>query len=254
MTALRLTLDGLAGGWGDAPVFDDLSLTVDFAERGHRPLLPIMGRTGVGKSTLLAILAALKPPLAGRMRWTIGNETLDIGPGPRFAPDVARFRARHFAMLFQNRGLLPFLTLGENIALCARKPVDAAALLAEVAVAGKADQRALSPDTYPHRLSGGQRQRVALAMALATDPTILFADEPGESLDEETHEQIMALLHIWACRGDRRRALVWITHDATDPARLDAPHILTVESGGRGRLQVTDHPALALVPDQAAPR
>jgi ABC-type nitrate/sulfonate/bicarbonate transport system ATPase subunit len=141
---------------GAKPLFENVSFAVKPGER-----VAIMGPSGVGKTTLLTILAGLDRDFEGEVRSAPGT-TLQIG------------------VMFQAPRLMPWLTVGGNIALVMRPgPTDGrvAELLRAVELDGL-------QNAYPKSLSGGMQRRVALARALANDPHLLILDEPFVSLDD----------------------------------------------------------------------
>ncbi|MGE3194406.1 MAG: ABC transporter ATP-binding protein [Microbacteriaceae bacterium] len=153
-----------------------LTLTVEKGE-----LLAIVGASGSGKSTLLSILSGLDIPTAGRAS-VAGHDLLAMSPAER-----TRYRRHTVGFVWQQtaRNLLPYFTAAQNIALAlavARSPrASRAARIDELlALLGIADLAARRPE----QMSGGQQQRVAIAVALANEPEVLFADEPTGELDE----------------------------------------------------------------------
>jgi len=172
----------------------------------------IVGASGSGKSTLLGLLAGLDVPTAGRV-WIDGEEL--------FAQDEdgrARLRGRLVGFVFQSFQLLPALTALENVMLplelagLADAPARAARVLEQVGLADRLGH-------YPRQLSGGEQQRVAVARAFATEPKLLFADEPTGNLDSATGAQVIELL--FRMNRDRGTTLVLVTHDETLAARCD---------------------------------
>lgn len=153
-----------------------LTLTVEKGE-----LLAIVGASGSGKSTLLSILSGLDIPTAGRAS-VAGHDLLTMSPAER-----TRYRRHTVGFVWQQtaRNLLPYFTAAQNIALAlavARSPRASRAarideLLTLLGIADLAGRR-------PEQMSGGQQQRVAIAVALANEPEVLFADEPTGELDE----------------------------------------------------------------------
>jgi len=149
----------------------------------------IMGESGVGKSTLLNLIAGLEIPDAGRVLL----EGRDLGS----MDDAERTRVRRsrLGFVFQAFHLLPHLTIAKNIGLPlalngihgapARERV--AELLAAVGLATRAD-------SYPRELSGGEMQRVAIARALVHRPALVLADEPTGNLDAEAAQHVLELL------------------------------------------------------------
>lgn len=252
----RVGISGFASGWRDDPVMAEIDIDIDFGRDGTA--IPIVGRSGYGKSTLLYALGLLKMPDAGRIEWQIGDDRIEIdasGSTPRFAKEAGAYRMAHFGFLFQDSTLLPYLTIGENLgypltllgisAMGARDRAKDA--LAAVAIDGEDTGRsnALSLDKFPHQLSGGQRQRVALAQAMICNPDILLADEPTGSLDRKTRDQIMGLVREWlnlpddranSMYGTGKRAFLWVTHHDDDAAFMGSRSVLNFEKKGQPEL------------------
>ena len=158
----------------------------------------LVGPSGSGKSSLLFLLAGLRAPTGGSVRFR-GR------PLPRRADEAAPLRRDHVGFLFQEPFLVPYLSVRENAlghAQDAQAGDRVEAIAAEIGLGGLLDER-------PHRLSGGERQRASLLRALANDPDLLLADEPTASLDQAAGRAVMEVLR----RHARRAALVMVTHD-----------------------------------------
>jgi len=174
---------------------------VDLPQGGR---LLLQGRSGTGKSTWLALVAGLRSATSGTAQ-VAGQPLGELTGAARDA-----WRARYVGFVPQTLHLSAALTVAENLALpyfAAGLPRDAAAIhtaLDRLGVAGLAARR-------PHQLSGGQAQRVALARAVLLSPTVLLADEPTASLDDEAAADALALL--LACAADCGASLVVATHD-----------------------------------------
>ena len=164
-----------------------------------------MGPSGSGKSTLLSLIAGLDRPTAGTVR-TAGVELTRTPPG-----GLARFRFQHVGMVFQQHHLIPTLTALENVMLpCTPWKVDyAPRQRAEelLTLVGLKDRMA----HLPAQLSGGEQQRVCIARALINRPTVLLADEPTGSLDEESAAEVLRLICDLAEQFGM--ALLFVTHD-----------------------------------------
>lgn len=181
-------------------------------ERGD--FVGLVGPSGSGKSSLLFLLAGLRPPDRGRVR-LLGREL------PRRPERSAALRRAHVGFLFQEPFLVPYLTIREN-ALGHVDDADGAARVAELA-ARIGMERLL--DERPHRLSGGERQRAGILRALASGPDLVLADEPTASLDRATGHRVMDLLREHASGS----ALLVVTHD---PEMLEgARRVLQLRDG-----------------------
>jgi len=172
----------------------------------------IVGASGSGKSTLLGLLAGLDVPSAGRV-WIDGEDL--------FAKDEdgrARLRGRLVGFVFQSFQLLPALTAVENVMLPLELAGarDAAARAARVLGQVGLGERL---GHYPRQLSGGEQQRVAVARAFATEPKLLFADEPTGNLDSATGAQMIELL--FSMNREHGTTLVLVTHDEALADRCD---------------------------------
>ena len=172
----------------------------------------MVGPSGSGKSTLLMVLAGLETPSSGLVK--VADQVLsDMDEDA-----LALFRRDHVGIVFQSFHLVPTMTALENVAipleLAGRKDAFARAAeeLTEVGLGHRMTH-------YPGQLSGGEQQRVALARAVASDPKILFADEPTGNLDGSTGDQIIDL--IFGLHDRRDTTLVLITHDPSLAARCD---------------------------------
>jgi putative ABC transport system ATP-binding protein len=201
-----------------APVFEDLSLQL-----GEGEYLAVMGESGVGKSTLLNLLAGLDAPDSGRVLL----EGFDLSAMDDDATTLLRRRSVGF--VFQAFHVLPYLTVEQNVQL----PLDllgvpqpersrrTADMVEAVGISGLARRLA-------RELSGGEVQRVAIARALVHRPRLLLADEPTGNLDARTAAQILALLRaqVKANAG----AGILITHSRT--AAETADRILILDADG----------------------
>ncbi len=181
----------------------------------------IGGPSGSGKSSLLALLAALDRPTSGHV--------LVEGRDISFATDVrqALYRKERIGIVFQEYQLLEQLTAWENVAMpltvtnlkYRKRKKRAMELLSTVGLESRAVH-------LPRQLSGGERQRVALARALVHDPDILFADEPTSNIDHTAVQMVMDMFHKLNNEGC---TLVIISHDPqmTEPA----DQVLSLENG-----------------------
>jgi putative ABC transport system ATP-binding protein len=196
-------------GEGDAAVAALRGVSLDI-DRGR--LTAVMGPSGSGKSTLMHILAGLDRPTAG----TVSIAGVDVTSLDDTA--LTRLRRDHIGFIFQFFNLLPMLTAAENIALPLKlagdKP-DRAWLEEIVATVGLGDRLSHKPS----ELSGGQQQRVAVARALVSRPSVMFADEPTGNLDSRTSGEILGLLRRSV--DTLGQTTVMVTHDAHAAAIAD---------------------------------
>ena len=185
---------------GDETVraLDDVHLSVQPGQ-----LVAVIGPSGSGKSSLLAVAGALTPPTSGHVR-IAGVDLAELN-----RRQLTRLRRDHIGFVFQAANLIPALTAVDQLRLPltfarTEEVRDPAGLLEEVGMAHRADRR-------PHQLSGGERQRVGIARALVTRPQLLLVDEPTAALDRQRSQEIAGLLaHETHEHGV---ATVMVTHD-----------------------------------------
>ncbi|MFH8933928.1 ABC transporter ATP-binding protein [Streptomyces griseosporeus] len=234
---MSLDLTGITLTYPDG----DTRLTALEAVSLHVPkgsVTAVLGPSGSGKSSLLAVAATLITPDAGTV--TIdGRTTAGLTRG-----ELAELRRRKIGIVFQQPNLLPSLTAAEQLQVMARIDGRASRTARTVRTArtartartramelldavGLADQAA----RRPHQLSGGQRQRVNIARALMNDPTVLLVDEPTSALDHERGAAVIELLT--RLTHQRATATVLVTHDRTHLASADQ---ITEVHDGRLRL------------------
>ena len=197
-----IELKGVTKSFGDRKVLEGVSLEVFQGET-----LVIIGRSGVGKSTILKIVAGLLAPDAGEI-WVEGLEIEKMGE--RELNDLRK----KMGVVFQYAALFDSLTVFENIAFRLLRDFEMPELKAREVVKQKLDLVGLKDDLMelkPAQLSGGMRKRVGLARAIAVDPEIILYDEPTSGLDPVTSEAINGLIL------DMQRKLgvtsVVVTHD-----------------------------------------
>ena len=192
---------------------------VSFAiERGDS--VAIVGASGAGKSTLLALLAGLDLPTTGEI-WLNDANLTNLDEDGR-----AAIRAASVGFVFQSFHLVPSLNALENVML----PVELAGKNSPRQVAMEIiDKVGLSErwSHYPAQLSGGEKQRVAIARAFATEPAVLFADEPTGNLDSRTGDHIMELM--FDLNRSSSTTLVLVTHDDSLARRCD--RIIRLDAG-----------------------
>jgi putative ABC transport system ATP-binding protein len=172
----------------------------------------VMGPSGSGKSTLMHILAGLDRPTSGQVVVAgVDVTTLDD-------TELTKLRRDHIGFIFQFFNLLPMLTAAENIVL----PLRLAGGAPDKAWLGELIGKVGLGDRLSHRpaeLSGGQQQRVAVARALVSRPSVMFADEPTGNLDSTSGGEILALLRDSV--DTLGQTTVMVTHDAHAAAIAD---------------------------------
>ncbi len=192
---------------GDLVILDGIDLEINRGET-----VAVVGASGSGKTTLLGILAGLDSATGGTVQ--LLDETLtELDEEAR-----ALVRGRHVGFVFQSFQLLASLTALENVMLPAELRGEAIAetqareLLVKVGLGDRLGH-------YPRQLSGGEQQRVAIARAFASNPTVLFADEPTGNLDTHTGEVIIDLL--FELNEEFDTTLIMVTHDVRLADRCD---------------------------------
>jgi putative ABC transport system ATP-binding protein len=189
-------------GEGEAAVDALAGVTVAFPEKRFAA---IMGPSGSGKSTLMHILAGLDRPTSGSVRLA------GVELGSLDDAKLTQLRRDRVGFIFQTFNLLPVLNAEENILLplsiAGRKP-DRAWLDTLIATVGIGDRLT----HRPAELSGGQQQRVAVARALVSRPSVVFADEPSGNLDSKASDGVLGLLRQAVDEFDQ--TVVMVTHDA----------------------------------------
>ena len=196
-------------GEGDTAVDALRGVSVDIAQ-GR--LTAVMGPSGSGKSTLMHILAGLDKPTSGEVS-VAGVEVTALDD-----TELTKLRRDHIGFIFQFFNLLPMLTAAENISL----PLRLAGAAPDKAWLAELIDKVGLGDRLTHRpaeLSGGQQQRVAVARALVSRPSVMFADEPTGNLDSTTGGEILALLRDSV--DTLGQTTVMVTHDAHAAAIAD---------------------------------
>jgi osmoprotectant transport system ATP-binding protein len=191
---------------GEALILDNFSLAI---ERGET--LALVGRSGMGKTTILKLINRLLLPQSGAVR-VEGRATTDW--------DAIRLR-RHIGYVLQEVGLFPHMTIGRNVAVVPRLEG-----WAEDRTRDRVDEllnlvgldTATFRDRFPRELSGGQRQRVGVARALAVDPPILLMDEPFGALDPLTRAEMHR--EFQRIQSQVRKTIVCVTHDMAEAFAL----------------------------------
>ena len=203
MTETVLALEGVSRVYGEevqVRALDDVTLAIRAGE-----FLSIVGPSGSGKSTMLGLLGILDLPTSGIVR-VRGTDATQLSDAER-----SRLRGEAIGFVFQQFHLIPHLTATGNVE---------AALLYRGLSARERRGRALSAleqvglgsrhDHRPVQMSGGEQQRVAIARAIATEPSVILADEPTGALDSHNAENV---LQIFGDLQSPERAVCIVTHD-----------------------------------------
>ena len=200
---------------GALTILSEVSFDIDKGDS-----VAVVGASGAGKSTLLALLAGLDLPTTGEI-WLDGHNLTNLDEDGR-----AAVRAASVGFVFQSFHLVPSLNALENVML-------------SLELAGKSEPRKVADEIikkvglderwshYPSQLSGGEKQRVAIARAFATEPAVLFADEPTGNLDSRTGSNIVELM--FELNRTSSTTLILVTHDKTLANRCD--RILGLDAG-----------------------
>ena len=216
-----LSIRGLYKSYGGArprELLHDISLEI---QRGE--YVAIVGESGVGKSTLLNLVAGLDLPDRGGVTLD-GTELTSLDDGSR-----TLLRRRRIGFVFQAFHLLAHLTVAQNVALpLSLNGIEGATAQNRIADMLAATGLATAAAAYPRELSGGELQRAAIARALAHRPLLLLADEPTGNLDAESASQVLHLLREQVKRESGAGILV--THSAAAAATAD--RVLTLTADG----------------------
>ena len=200
---------------GSLTILSDVSFSIVAGES-----VAVVGPSGAGKSTLLALLAGLDLPTHGNVVLN-GSNLSELDEDGR-----ARVRAESVGFVFQSFHLVPSLNALENVML----PLELAGHKdARSAARGIIEKVGLRErwSHYPAQLSGGEKQRVAIARAFATEPAVLFADEPTGNLDSRTGENIMQLM--FELNRNSATTLILVTHDGSLAERCE--RVLELDTG-----------------------
>ncbi len=202
-----ITIKNIRKSFGDLEVLKGVNLSVEKGE-----IVAIVGKSGAGKTTLLQIIGTLDTPDSG----SVIIDGTDVSQLTE--RQLAEFRNRHIGFIFQFHQLLPEFSALENVmmpALIAR--VDeaearrrATQLLTDLGLKDRLAHR-------PNQLSGGEKQRVAAARAMMMQPSVILADEPSGSLDEQNKQELNKLL--LEMRDRYGQTIIIVTHDS-DMARI----------------------------------
>ena len=195
-------------------VLDGISFDVE-----NGSMIAVMGRSGVGKTTLLMLLGCLERIDSGSY-WYNDIEVSDLKK-----KDFDKFRKEHISFIFQNFELIPEYSVYENveIPLLARNVVKRKEKInSALKRVGIWDYR----KKKPHKISGGEQQRCAIARAIVADTDIILADEPTRALDGETAGEIMGLLKSLKQQG---KTIIVVTHDEKVASYCD--YVIQIKKG-----------------------
>jgi NitT/TauT family transport system ATP-binding protein len=223
----KVSLDGISLSYktndgSQLLALDNINLKVKPGE-----FLCIVGPSGCGKSTLLHLIAGLQSATSGKVR--IDDKQVEGAGTDRI-------------LIFQELGLFPWLTVGENVEFGMKmKGISKAERKDKIDHYLRLVHLAQFKGSYTHQLSGGMRQRVALARALASEPDVLLMDEPYAALDAQTRDLLHdELERIWSETG---RTIIFVTHNVREAVRLgDRVALLTFRPGRVKREFLIDLP------------
>jgi putative ABC transport system ATP-binding protein len=207
MSDPAVRLSGLRKSFGAVDAVAGVDLDIADGE-----FFVLLGETGAGKTTTLRIIAGLDKPTSGQVS-VAGVEVTTLDD-----TELTKLRRDHIGFIFQFFNLLPMLTAAENIAL----PLRLAGTTPDKGWLAELIEKVGLGDRLTHRpseLSGGQQQRVAVARALVSRPSVMFADEPTGNLDSTTGGEILALLRDSV--DELGQTTVMVTHDAHAAAIAD---------------------------------
>lgn len=199
------------------PVLSGMNLQLDACD-----YTALMGPSGSGKTTLLNLIAGLDKATSGHV-YFCGQDLGRTSQGK-----LAKWRSRHVGFIFQASNLIPVLTAYENVELPLtltqlKRRQRREQVRTALEIVGLAERM----DHYPRQLSGGEEQRVAIARAIATDPTLIVADEPTGDLDAKTGNEILDLMG--RLNAEFSKTIIMVTHDPRAAAR--AKRTLLLEDG-----------------------
>lgn len=211
-------LQSLEKGYGNGAVISNIDLEIN---EGEHVLLT--GPSGVGKSTILRLIAGLDIPSSGEVIFS--GVVASTAQGIRKPPNE-----RNLAMVFQDLGLWPNLSVSENIGLAlSGKSISRAERKTRIALAMKTCSLNGLEKRKPGRLSAGEQQRLALARAIVAEPKILLLDEPFAALDLLLREELFVLIKNLV--KERNMTVVTVSHHPSDAIGLEVDRVVVLERG-----------------------
>ncbi len=216
-----VSLRNVRKSYGSVTVIDDLSLDI-----ADQEFLVLLGPSGCGKTTTMRMIAGLEDVTAGDL--LIGGQRVNDTPA----------RGRDLAMVFQNYGLYPHMTVADNIGYPLKvQGLSRSARMPRIAAAAEKVELGPYLQRRPGELSGGQRQRVALARAIVRTPRLFLMDEPLSNLDAKLRTSMRA--QIKHLQRELATTTVYVTHDQVEAMTL-ADRIVIMD---KGRIQQQGSPA-----------
>ena len=208
----EVTVRNVRKSYGETPVIHGIDVEIEDGS-----FVVLVGPSGCGKSTLLRIIAGLEEVSGGAI--LIGGEEVnDMDP-----------KERDIAMVFQNYGLYPHMTVARNMGFALKlSKVPKAEIAERVASAAEILDLGALLDRYPRQLSGGQRQRVAMGRAIVRDPQVFLFDEPLSNLDAKLRVQMRA--EIKRLHQRLKVTTVYVTHDQIEAMTM-ADRIVVMHEG-----------------------
>jgi putative ABC transport system ATP-binding protein len=216
--ALQNVTLSLPGADGMVHILKGIDANIEAGE-----IVAVTGRSGSGKSSMLAVSAGLEPATSGSVK-LMGEELVGLGEDA-----LARVRRGRVGIVFQAFHLLPNMTALENVATALETADISTGRMARITAAQALEKVGLGHRLkhYPSQLSGGEQQRVAVARATVIKPRLIFADEPTGNLDQTAGQTVRDLLFDAA--RSQGAALVLVTHEASLAAACD--RIIALDDG-----------------------
>src|SRR6185295_15909605 len=211
---MSIKIESVSKKFGDFTALDNVSLEIASGE-----LVALLSPSGMGKTTLLRIIAGLEWPDAGQVLFH-GEDATDT-----------HARERNVGFVFQHYALFRHMTIFENVAFGLRvgkKRISENEISKKVLDLLKLVQLDWLAERYPHQLSGGQRQRIALARSLAVEPKVLLLDDPFGALDAKVRKDLRRWLR--RLHDEVRATTVFVTHDQEEAMEV-ADRIVVMNKG-----------------------